>query len=317
MRGGDRNQRHVRVSDYRDQHRFAARRWQPEPGHRRRLYHHDSGSGTTEEYIEECNLTDSPTSSDGGTYPFTFTSTPGPFTGGTLTPATSGTLTVTISPPAVTCIDPASGGTAATWHEGVTSSYTVECEQQSDVSGVTAYPSSIVVATDTIPSDANATLGACTTGTSGSGATEEYIKECAFTGTPSASDAGTYAATFTATGDGGVGSTTSGNLNVTVHAATVSCIDPASGGSSATFVSSAGGTVNAYTVECEEQSGISGVTAYPTSIAIDPSSNFLPTPPSPPPTTAPAHCRRHARTRRPGRGRPRSTSPSAPSPRPR
>ena len=183
-------------------------------------------------------------------------------------------MTVTISPPAVTCIDPASGGTAATWHEGVTSSYTVECEQQSDVSGVTAYPSSIVVATDTIPSDANATLGTCTTGTSGSGATEEYIKECPFTGTPSASDTGTYAATFTATGDGGVGSTTSGNLNVTVNAATVSCIDPASGGSSATFVSSAGGTVNAYTVECEEQSGISGVTAYPTSIAIDPSSNL-------------------------------------------
>ncbi len=233
-----------------------------------------SGSGTTEEYIEECKLTDSPTSSDGGTYPLTFTSTPGTFAGSTLSPATSGTLTVTISPPAVTCIDPASGGTAATWHEGVTSSYTVECEQQSDVSGVTAYPSSIVVATDTIPADANATLGTCTTGTSGSGATEEYIKECPFSATPSASDAGTYAATFTATGDGAVGSATSGNLNVTVNAATVSCIDPASGGSSATFVSSAGGTVNAYTVECEEQSGISAVTAYPTSIAIDPSSNL-------------------------------------------
>ena len=233
-----------------------------------------SGTGATEEYIEECKLTDSPTSSDGGTYPLTFTSTPGTFAGSTLSPATSGTLTVTISPPAVTCIDPASGGTAATWHEGVTSSYTVECEQQSDVSGVTAYPSSVVVATDTIPSDANATLGACTTGTSGSGATEEYIKECPFSATPSASDAGTYAATFTATGDGAVGSTTSGNLNVTVNAATVSCIDPASGGSSTAFVSSAGGTVNAYTVECEEQSGISGVTAYPTSIAIDPSSNL-------------------------------------------
>ncbi len=53
--------------------------------------------------------------------PLTFTSTPGTFAGSTLSPATSGTLTVTISPPAVTCIDPASGGTAATWHEGVTS----------------------------------------------------------------------------------------------------------------------------------------------------------------------------------------------------
>ena len=176
----------------------------------------------------------------------------------------------------MTCIDPAAAGTAATWHEGVTSTYTVECEQQSGVSSLAAYPSSVVVASDTLPVDSTPALATCTTGTSGSGTTEEYIKECVFSATPTAADAGGYAATFTATGDGGVGTTTSGALNITVNAATLSCIDPAAAGSSATFDSSAGGTVNAYTVECEEQSGISGVSAYPTSIAIDPSS-VLPT----------------------------------------
>jgi uncharacterized repeat protein (TIGR01451 family) len=235
-----------------------------------------SSSGATEEYIEECKFSDSPTAADesGTAYTATFTSTPGAFTGSTLTPTTSGALSVTINAPTVTCIDPASGGTAATWHEGVTSSYTVECEEQSGISSVTAYPSSVVVATDSLPVDSTPTLGTCTTGTSGTGTTEEYIEECPFSGTPSASDAGSYAATFTATGDGGVGTTTSGALNITVNAATLSCIDPASAGSSDTFNSSAGGTVNAYTVECEEQSGISGVAAYPTSITVDPSSNL-------------------------------------------
>ncbi len=237
-----------------------------------------SGSGTTEEYIETCKFTDTPTAADesGTAYTASFTSTPAAFTGSTLTATNSGTLSVTINAPTVTIIDPAAAGTAATWHEGVTSSYTVEAEEQSGISGVTAYPSSISIATDTLPADSSPTLASsCTTGTSGSGTTEEYIDECAFSGTPSAADAGSYAATFSATGDGGVGTAaTSGALNITVNAATLTCIDPASGGSSATFNSSAGGTVNAYTVECEEASGISGVTAYPTSISIDPSSNL-------------------------------------------
>jgi hypothetical protein len=235
-----------------------------------------SGSGTTEEYIEECKFSDSPTVADESATPYTatFTSTPGAFAGSTLTASTSGTLSVTISAPNVSCIDPAAAGTAATWHEGVTSTYTVECEQQSGVSSLTAYPSSVVVATDALPADSTPSLAACTTGTSGSGTTEEYIKECAFSATPTAADGGSYAATFTATGDGGVGTTTSGALTITVNAATLSCIDPASAGSAATFNSSAGGTVNAYTVECEEASGISGVSAYPTSIAVDPSSSL-------------------------------------------
>ena len=137
---------------------------------------------------------------------------------------------------------------------------------------VTAYPSSMAVASDTLPGDSNvksatstSSSPACTTGTSGSGTTEQYILECPFSGTPSASDAGTYAATFTATGAGGVGTATSGPLNITVNAATVTCIDPASGGTAATWHE---GVTSSYTVECEEVSGISGVTAYPSSIAV-------------------------------------------------
>ncbi len=233
-----------------------------------------SGSGATEEYIEECAFKDSPTATDAGTYAATFTSTPSAFAGSTLTASNSGNLNITIAAPTTTCIDPASGGTAATWHEGVTSTYLVECEEQSGESGVTAYPGAPTVNTDTLPVDANPTLSGCTTATSGSGATEQYIAECTFSGTPSASDTGVYAATFTSTGDGGVGSATSGNLNITVNAPTVTCIDPAAGGSTATFNSSSGGTTNAYTVECEEQSGISAVPAYPTSIAVDPTSSL-------------------------------------------
>ena len=228
-----------------------------------------SGSGTTEQYILTCKITGTPTAADAGTYPLTFAATASPNGGSN---ATSGTLTLTVAAPTVTCIDPASGGTAATWHEGVTSSYTVECEEVSDISGVTAYPSSMAVASDTLPGDSNVKFAtstssspACTTGTSGSGTTEDYILECPFSGTPSASDAGTYAATFTATGAGGVGTTTSGSLNITVNAATVTCIDPASGGTAATWHE---GVTSSYTVECEEVSGISGVTAYPSSMAV-------------------------------------------------
>jgi uncharacterized repeat protein (TIGR01451 family) len=227
-----------------------------------------SGSGTTEDYILECPFSGTPSASDAGTYAATFTATGAGGVGTT----TSGPLNITVNAPTVTCIDPASGGTAATWHEALTSSYTVECEEVSGISGVTAYPSSMAVASDTLPGDSNPTFAtstssspACTTGTSGSGTTEDYILECAFSGTPSASDAGTYAATFTATGAGGVGTTTSGPLNITVNAATVTCIDPASGGTAATWHE---GVTSSYTVECEEQSGISGVTAYPSSMAV-------------------------------------------------
>ena len=57
---------------------------------------------------------------------------------------------------------------------------------------------------------------ACTTGTSGSGATEEYILECALADSPTSADSGSYPFTFTATGAGGVGTATSGTLTVNV-----------------------------------------------------------------------------------------------------
>ena len=239
-----------------------------------------SGSGATEEYIEECALSDTPTTADpsGSPYTATFTATPGSFTGSTLTPITSGTLTVTVKAATVSCIDPASGGSSTTFAEGVAASYTVECEDQSGISGVTAYPSSIAVASGALPADANQTFATstsstppCVTGTSGSGATEEYILECklAATTTPADASGSPYDFTFTATGPGGAGTVTSGTLAVTVAPATLACIDPASAGSSTTFFSSPAGNNNTYTVECYGQSGVSGITAYPTAIAFN------------------------------------------------
>ena len=248
--------------------------------------HATSGSGATEDYLLECELQATPTSADQSppTYPFKFTAT-GPGGYGT---TTSGTLTVTVSAPTVTCIDPASGGTAATFQEGTAAEYTVECESVSGISGVTAYPQSINISTGSFPADASQAFpttyttgtapGSCTHATSGSGATEDYLLECELQATPTSADQSppTYPFKFTATGPGGYGTTTSGTLTVTVSAPTVSCIDPASGGSSTTFYSSAGGSANSYTVECEAQSGISGVSAYPSSIAIATQSPALP-----------------------------------------
>ena len=57
-----------------------------------------------------------------------------------------------------------------------------------------------------------------------------------------------------------MGTTTSGPLNITVNAPTVTCIDPASGGTATTFYEN---TANTYTVECEAQSGISGRDGLP------------------------------------------------------
>jgi len=235
-----------------------------------------SGNGATEEWIEECNLTDSPTAADesGTAYTATFTATPGSFTGSTLTPITSGTLSVTINAPTVTCIDPASGGTSTTFYEGSASSYTVECEEQSGDSGVSAYPSAINIATGSLPADGNPTFAtstssspACTTGTSGSGTTEEYILECALADTATASDGGSYPLTFTATGDGGVGSVTSGTLTVTISPPTTTCSTPASGGTSVTWVD---GTAESETITCYSQ-GFSAANAgnYPASITVN------------------------------------------------
>ncbi len=102
---------------------------------------------------------------------------------------------------------------------------------------MTAYPSSIAIASGSLPVDGNPNFAtstsrspACTTGTSGSGATEEYILECALAATPTVADAGSYPFTFTATGPGGAGTVTSGTLTVTVSPPTTTCSTPAAGG---------------------------------------------------------------------------------------
>ena len=229
-----------------------------------------SGSGATEQYILTCKITGTPSSADAGSYPLKFTPTASP-NGGAAT--ASGTLTLSVVAPTVTCIDPASGGTATTFHEGITTPYTVECESQSGIASVSAYPTSIAIASGALPGDAGQTFAtstssspACTTGTSGSSTTEEYILECNLSGTPTSSDGGTYPFTFTATGVGGYGSVTSGTLTVTVAPITPTCIDPATAGTATTFYE---GSAGSYTVECEAQSGVSGTTAYPSSITVN------------------------------------------------
>ena len=59
---------------------------------------------------------------------------------------------------------------------------------------------------------------------------------------------------------------TSATLDINyVNPTTPTCIDPATGGSTTTFFE---GTANSsYTVECEDQTGVTGVAAYPTQIA--------------------------------------------------
>ncbi len=241
-----------------------------------------SGTGATEDYITECALSGDTTPADAGAspYPFNFTAT-GP--GGDGTSATSGTLTVNVGAPTVTCIDPASGGSSATFAEGTDATYQVECEATSGISGVTAYPSSITVNSGAFPADANQTFGGsaqttcgigsgATTTTSGTGATEDYITECALTADTTAADATggpNYLFNFTATGPGGDGGTAAPSGTLTAIAATpkaTGCIDPASAGSTTTFGSSAGGTPNSYTTECYAESGVTGVTAYPATV---------------------------------------------------
>jgi len=230
-----------------------------------------SGSGATEQYILTCKITGTPSSSDTGSYPLQFTPTPSP-NGGAAT--TSGTLTLNVVVPTVTCIDPAAAGTASTFYEGSASSYTVECESQSDISSVTAYPSSIHIASGALPADGNPTFAtstssspACTTGTSGSGATEEYILECALADTPTTADAGSYPITFTATGVGGNGSGTSGTLTVNVSPPTTTCSTPAAAGTTAPWVD---GTAETETITCYSQ-GFSAANAgnYPSSITVN------------------------------------------------
>ncbi len=230
-----------------------------------------SGSGNTEEYIDTCTITETPTAADVNSYPVTFTATPGANGGNTVT---TGTWNLTVAGINPTCIDPATGGTSSTFYENAADSYTVECEAQSGVSGTAAYPSAIAIASGSLPVDGNPTFAtstsstpACTHATSGSGATEEYILECALADTPTSSDTGTYPLTFTATGPGGAGTVTSGTLTVNVTPPTTTCTAPAAAGTSTSWVD---GTAESYSVACYS-SGFASASPgnYPASITLN------------------------------------------------
>ena len=171
-----------------------------------------SGSGATEHYILTCNIAETPTSGDAGTYSgLTFTAT-----GSTgVAPVTTGALALTVTNAAATaCSAPASGGTSTSFTVGTASSYSVACYGTTGAS----YPPSITIASGTLPADASfpTTVGqGCTQSTSGSGATTQYILTCKITETPTLADRGTYPLTFSATGAGGP-TITSGTLTLNV-----------------------------------------------------------------------------------------------------
>ena len=152
---------------------------------------------------------------------------------------------------------------------GYTNTYTVQCENETHVSGQAQYPSSITIASGGLPADANQTFAtttssspACVQSTSGSGTTEEYILSCALTATPTAADAGSYPMTFTSTVNGVP--FTSGTLTVTVAPETMACTAPASTGTATTFFSSSGGSANSFSVACYGTGALAAT--YPTSI---------------------------------------------------
>ena len=171
-----------------------------------------SGSGSTEEYILTCKITETPVLGDVGTYPLTFTATGG----GSAPNATSGTLTLSVVGPSTTCSAPASGGTSTTFTDGTASSYSVACYGTN--SPTADYPTAINIASGTLPADASfpTTTPGCTQSTSGSGTTEHYILTCPVTETPVSADNSTYHLTFTATGGGGAPNATSGTWTLTV-----------------------------------------------------------------------------------------------------
>ncbi|MGD0313902.1 MAG: putative Ig domain-containing protein, partial [Acidimicrobiales bacterium] len=183
------------------------------------------------------------------------------------------TLAVTGATPAFaagtyTCTAPAAGGTATSFDENVTNTYSVACYGVSGVSGTTAYPASITLASGSLPAgstEATSTSSspACATSHSGTGASEEYILTCAISDDPTPAQAGAYPATFSVTPgtDGGTG-ITSGTLTINVvNGAATACSAPASGGTSTTFTV---GSADSYSVACYGTTGAS----YPPSITI-------------------------------------------------
>ena len=255
-----------------------------------------SGSGTTEKYIIECALADTPPVGTTTATPLTATATPSACTG--CTGLTAGTLAINLTydtPTTPTCLDPITTGATTTWYEGDADTYTVECYDNTN-GGAAYYPTQLAVTAQNAGPSPTLSFGntqgafgtgggtTCstssggTTTTSGTGAAEDYILECNLKDTPNSSDTSPQTFNFQATGYQGVqsgngtASTNSGLLTINVAAYTPACLDPASA-SAATF---AEGAKASYNVECYAESGISGVTAYPTSISISGASTQLP-----------------------------------------
>ena len=229
-----------------------------------------SGSGTTEEYILSCALSFTPTASDGGTYPFTFT----PTTNGVA--FNSGTLTITVGTPTLTCTAPAAAGTATTFNSsngGTNNSYSVVCNGVSGETGLATYPTSIVPTTpanlpaDLVSATSTSSSPACTLSTSGSGTTEQYILTCPQTEDAVSADNGSYSSTFTATDSTSGATTTSGAWNLTVTGPTDVCTSPASGGTATTFKA---GIANTFSVTCYG-TGFASANAgnYPSAITVN------------------------------------------------
>ena len=183
---------------------------------------------------------------------------------------------------ALTCIDPTGASTTTTtttFVDGQANSYNVECEEETGVSGTSAYPASISITTGTLPTGANfaganqttcSTSAGGTTTTSGTGATEEYVLICNIAYTPPGGYNTAAPVQFTAVpgpfAGSTLGNTTSATLNISFASpGNPTCIDPASAGSTTTFDE---GTTAFYTVECEESTGVSGAVSYPKQISI-------------------------------------------------
>ena len=189
-------------------------------------------------------------------------------------------LSITAATPAgaagtYTCTTPASGGTSATFYDGIANSENIVCYGTSGVSGTTAYPASITLASGSLPADATEATSttsspACTQSTSGSGTTEHYILTCPIAETPTAGDNGTYTDTFSANpGTDGGTAVISGALNLTVAALpapTYTCTTPASGGTSVTWYD--GATAQTESLGVLRHQRRLGVTAYPGSITL-------------------------------------------------
>ncbi len=147
---------------------------------------------------------------------------------------------------------PASGGTATTFKEGIANTYSFSCYGtgfSSAIPGTTRprSPSTPAPCRPTPRGHPPSSSPACTTSTSGSGLTEEYILS-APSPRPPRHRRGSYGELHRHPGCQRRQHGHVGHLTVNVARINPTCLDPASGGTATTFYAGAAGS---YTVECE------------------------------------------------------------------